>query len=184
MKKRLNLVLVLWLASLVFYGYRAYLIANAAIEVENAALNPEKVTPLDLFFFGFTTPQVQESFVAMGEKAMQRYRVLEEIEDRIYPISYMLLMVFTIILLARFLGLNTTYAFLACLFPVGAVFADFAENTRIIGLIDSFPNLLDDEVEQTSFYNTLKWSLVSASVICILGLSFSALIKKIRSLGA
>ena len=124
---------------------------------------------LDLSF-GFSGPDVQNTFEALGEKGRTQYIYSSLVLDTVFPIIYGLLF-FTLLL-----KLKEERVFILSL-PLMAVVFDLCENVSISFMMSSgsFNDISQSHISFASSFNQCKW------VLCILVIT-SLLIQFVKSI--
>ena len=121
--------------------------------------------PLDLMF-AYTPTVAFAHIAALSDEGRQAYRLFLVTADVAYPVSYVLLFAWLIIMLKR----NTRWE-RSC-FPVAlplSVFGfDMLENVSIIGLLTAYPAQPVALALTASIFTTLKWIMAGASILVIL----------------
>lgn len=121
--------------------------------------------PLDLMF-AYTPTEAFAHIAALSDEGRQAYRLFLVTADFAYPISYVLLFAWLIIMLKR----NTRWE--GSSFPVApplSVFGfDMLENVSIIGLLTTYPAQPVALALTASIFTTLKWMMAGASILVIL----------------
>lgn len=159
---------MVWMVLFVPYLYLAAVVMpGVQHDVQAVALDAGCATPLDLFIVGIDRADALKALECMGQEGRDIYRAAEVREDAVYPISYGLLLAFTLWALSGFAGIRTKKGLLALL-PFLAVAFDYVENAHIVQLIDQFPNLSEETVEMASLGNQFKWSFAFVSMALIL----------------
>lgn len=174
----------IWAALFICYLYMGAIVMPGVMERVNAvASNPSCAAILDLKLFGISEVQANEALTCMGEQGRSVYRSAELKEDFIYPISYGLLLCFSLFCLAGFFGANKLRWLLAAL-PLLTIGFDILENSHIVQLIDQYPNFDAATLRMASLGNTLKWSFAFPSIGLTLVLGGWALVKRIRGVAS
>lgn len=119
--------------------------------------------------WSYNQQDVMTLFGEMKEEGRAEYRFVASITDMIYPIVYGVLLILLIIFLTKNLTLEKWWLLL--LLPILTMVFDFLENTTILSMLDSYPNISADTVNRSSVLSKIKWSfaLMSVSTVLILG---------------
>lgn len=154
----------MWGVLFVPYLYLAVVaMPGLMVDMRAVALDASCAKPLDLFLFGFTEAQATQVFECLGDSGMAVYQAGERLQDAIYPLSYALLMSFTLWALSGITVSGRKRALLTVL-PLLAMAFDYVENAHIIQLIDQYPALGAETVLKASVGNQLKWFFVFLSI--------------------
>ncbi len=123
--------------------------------------------PLDLEF-AFSPQKAYESVESYGETGRKLYAISALTIDIAYPIIYSTFFAFLILYLLNKAYLYNTKLKKIALLPFGAAIADFFENSGIATMLLAYPARSDTVALFTSLANTLKWALVTATILTIL----------------
>src|SRR5688572_5741515 len=94
---------LIWLTLFLVYMYMASFVMSGISEaIKNSADNASCANVLDLHFTGISLQDATYELKCMGEKGRKLYRTAETKHDIIYPISYGLLLSFTLFILSSF----------------------------------------------------------------------------------
>lgn len=118
--------------------------------------------------FALPATQLYEMVDAYGVRGRQLYAIIEVTVDLIYPIVYTLLMSLLLTVLHRKMNLRH-YGILW--FPIGIMIIDYLENLGIVLMLLLFPAEWMPLAVSVSLLTAIKWTLVCANVLLILGLS-------------
>lgn len=127
--------------------------------------NPDNI-PLDLQF-SYTPEKAYQLLAQFSAEDLKTYQIIELTVDIVYPLLYGF---FLSLLIFKFRKNS-----LLVLIPLLAIVADLFENTGIALLISSLPKQLHTVASITSFFSSLKWSLIFISFLLILILGIQKL---------
>ena len=132
----------------------------------------EKVQILDLYP-KYTKAQVTELFTKIKAEGREIHRFITSRIDMVYPLIYgPLLMLLISFFMLKISPKARSGLFFAFLIPFLLMLTDYAENSTILQLLSSFPNLDDSLVERGSFLANLKLVLMLLAIGMVI---FSAL---------
>jgi hypothetical protein len=117
--------------------------------------------------FSYTPDTARTLMTEYGDTGRSFAWRFELIADGLYPISYTFL--FLIIISWTFKSL-APYGFsirYIHLFPFLVMLFDYSENACIIRMLKTFPDFSDNLVQLSSFFTSLKWSLLVAETFMI-----------------
>lgn len=127
---------------------------------------------LDMMPAGYNISYVNELFTRLGEPGRNAYLYEQIPFDLIYPAVYG---IGFCLLLAWFLDkigkLNGAFIYL-CVLPVFAGFFDYCENTGIILMLKSFPEMSSNLVKITNVFSILKSSLTTLYFFILISVIF------------
>lgn len=127
--------------------------------------NPDNI-PLDLQF-SYTPEKAYQLLAQFSAEDLKTYQIVELTVDVVYPLLYGF---FLSLLIFQF-----RKNYVLAIVPLLAILADFFENTGIALLISSLPKQLNTVASITSFFSSLKWSLIFISFLLILILGIQKL---------
>ena len=110
----------------------------------------------DMMPGGYDAEYVNTLFASLGSEGRDYYLFRQIPLDIVYPglfaISYCLIMAFFLKKLQKM----DSFWFLACLLPLLAGLADYAENVGIVMMLNSYPNISQSQVGITSVFSLVK----------------------------
>ncbi|XMO85972.1 hypothetical protein AAFN75_14375 [Algibacter sp. AS12] len=123
---------------------------------------------LDMMPTGYDLNYVSELFNSLGEIGRETYLTNQIPVDMIYPLLFALTYS---LLLAYFLKklnkLNSPFTYL-CFIPIFAGIADYLENSGIITMLKSYPDLTEISVKTTSIFSLIKSISTTAFFIILI----------------
>lgn len=128
-------------------------------------LLPADFVPLDLQF-SYSPEKAFGIVDAYGTEVREKYRWVELTVDIIYPIVYSLLFS---ALLFKVYGARKIVAL-----PFLITLADFLENVGIVSMLGKYPEPFGALAQITSFFSSLKWTLL----IAFLGILLYGILRK------
>lgn len=128
----------------------------------------QKVEILDLQFHSSpeNTRAILGSYTA---EAKQFGMVFGLVFDTIYPLVYGFLFIVTGCLVFRKRKEQFPWLLYLPLLPLLIIVVDYAENINIASLLYTFPSISDIRIDITSAFSSLKWILVAAEALLLLG---------------
>lgn len=163
---------LIWFTLFLVYMYMAAFVMSGISEaIKNSSDNASCTNILDLHFTGISLQDATYELRCMGENGRKLYRMAETKQDIIYPISYGLLLSFTLLILSSFCLINKPNIILLAVMPALIIVCDYCENFQIVKMIDQFPHIDANTVTLFSFFNQVKWILfaLNLSLIILLG---------------
>lgn len=155
----MRLLVMAVLCGIVRYGVMPHLGAQA--------MDTPGAGPLDLMF-AYSPAQAFATLAAFSDAGRAAYRLFLLTADVAYPITYTLVLAWSITLLARATRwANARWLLLAPLFLFGF---DMAENTGIVALLSIYPAQPVWLALITSLCTTLKWIFAGLSIVIVLAL--------------
>lgn len=155
----MRLLAVAVLCAMVRYGVMPYLGAQA--------MNTPGAGPLDLMF-AYSPAQAFAALAAFSDAGRAAYRLFLLTADLAYPITYTLVLAWSIALFSRTTRWeNARWLLLAPLFLFGF---DMAENMGIVALLGVYPAQPIWLALITSLCTTLKWIFAGSSIVIVLAL--------------
>lgn len=151
----------------IFYAVMGfYVMPHGAAQIQELA--GKKVQIFDLQF-SYTPEKAREILAEYTPEARAQSAWFSAVADSIYPFVYTFLY---IILTAWVFKSGSRHGVVINhlhLLPFSTFFIDFFENAGIINLMHKYPNFTDSEVLIASFFTSLKWTLVAAQTLVLLG---------------
>ena len=133
---------------------------------------------LDLFF-GYSMGEAFSLLEGIGEGGRAAHLYATAFADMIYPFIYS---IFLSLLLAqmikKILSTGSYYSYFV-IFPFFIMVFDFIENSAIITMILSFPDITETMAEVGSIAGIAKWCSTGLVIILVIIIAISILIKKI-----
>jgi len=126
--------------------------------------------------FSYKPEFVYAFFTELGEEGRNAYLLSEVFVDFPYLIIYTFLYILLLIRLLSISKIKSKKWILYLPFLVGLF--DALENIGIVQLLTSYPNQLPNLVIITSVFTTLKWIFAFGTLIAVLFLSVTWLLKK------
>lgn len=123
---------------------------------------------LDMMPLGYDYKYVDELFNTLGENGRQVYLTNQIPVDMAYPLffgfTYCLILAF---FLKKLNWLKAPFYYL-CLLPVTAGIADYMENTGIIAMLKTYPDLSANLVSATNIFSLIKSTLTSLYFVVLM----------------
>jgi hypothetical protein len=151
-------------ALLVYAVFAGYVMRHGAERIEE--ISGKKIEILDIQF-SYTPERAKAIIAQYGDAGRDFAATFELIGDTLYPITYTFL--FLVIMAWVFKSLSV-YGFRVRyihLFPFLVMLADYSENACIIRMLRTFPDFTDNLAQLSSFFTSLKWSLLVAETFII-----------------
>ncbi len=148
-----------------YSGLKSLIILFAMIMVFNLLLFPlfmpadGDTKPLDIMF-AYSPEDAYEMIKGIEDEGRQNYLKGLLLVDYIYPVIYSLFLGFSIFLLYK----NT----LLSISPLLILLSDYLENTGIIIMLSLYPSEIRSIAMTTSFFTSLKWTLVLIVILVII----------------
>ena len=134
---------------------------------------------LDLRLF-YSLDDVMQYFDSIGEEGRNDYRFVTLVVDSLFPILYGTLIILqTAGAVGKFFNKNKMLLMLCLIAPLGLVLFDFLENANTRALLNAYPNISEDMVQQGQFYTQTKWTFGAIAVTTLI--LFNILGKKRRT---
>ena len=130
------------------------------------------------FEFGFTYEKALAMLSALGADGRSFYLRKIIPLDFLFPLSYMLCYTSLIALLIKYTSLRKPCIYLL-IFPVLGMLCDWTENTGIIAMLNSYPNLHEWVVSLTSTSGIFKAVLSAGNLLIIVVLLLLVLRKRL-----
>lgn len=121
---------------------------------------------LDLHF-SYSSVQVYEHLAALGEEGRNAYICMALTSDLVFPICYSLVLSVALIMVLKNLFPPACRFRYLCLFPFLIVIFDWCENLSLAYITNVFPKPVGWIINFSSFFTSLKWSLVLLSVMML-----------------
>ncbi len=130
-------------------------------------LSDKQVQVMDLKFS--YSPEIARTIIGDYSPAARNFAIkFGLIADTLYPMAYTFFFIITAAWILKALaGYNIRIKYLH-LFPGLILAADYLENLNIANLMALYPNFSDTQVYISSFFTSLKWSLVGILMAIIL----------------
>ena len=135
--------------------------------------------PLDLYF-SYSPDQAYEYLSGLGAKGRSAYARMELTTDLLFPVVYSLALIVALVMTARrALPPESRLQYLR-FFPLLIVIADWCENLSLAAVIHAYPDQLDAVVTAASLFTSLKWVLLSLTVMMLFVASVLAVAMQFR----
>ncbi|MFT6500448.1 MAG: hypothetical protein ACJASQ_000557 [Crocinitomicaceae bacterium] len=130
--------------------------------------------------FNYSFDDVNGLFAAMGNEGREIYSIISGKVDMVFPIvNSLLLMLILFNLLKKVNVPNSKWLYLSLL-PILGGFFDFLENFNILNLLNSYPNITQDQVAMASLITSMKWFSSALVIGLIVVLIVTVLRKKMK----
>lgn len=119
--------------------------------------------------WSYNQQDVLTLFSDMQEAGRLEYQIVEGITDMIYPLVYGILIILLILSLTKILSVKRWWLLL--FLPILTMLFDYSENTMILRMLDSYPDISPEMVSRSSTLSSIKWTFafLSVSTVMILG---------------
>jgi len=117
--------------------------------------------------FGYTFAEIQVVFDGLGVEGLRAWSTVHLL-DYIFPITYMLAMIFSLGLQLKRLNYSSSNYNRVLLLPILGCIADYVENILVQTQVLAYPNLSANVISLASYVTISKW--------LFLGLGFGAII--------
>lgn len=154
-------------ALLVYLVFGLYIMPTGLAKIQE--LSGKKVEVLDLQFT-YTPEKARAIAASYGDAGRDFAARFEMLGDGLYPLVYTFLFLIILAWVFKSLapyGIRVRYIHLL---PLLVMFADYGENTCIISILKNYPNISDQLAMASSFFTSLKWSLLIV-VTLVIGVS-------------
>lgn len=151
-------------------GLAIWLIFGTVIMPGGAAkiqqISGKKVEVLDLQFT-YTPEKARAILADYGENGRRFAANFELIADTLYPLAYTFLFLIIISWVFKSLSVYGIRIRYVNLLPFLVMAADYCENAGIITMLKNYPGFSDNVVVISSFFTSLKWSLLALQAFII-----------------
>ena len=141
---------------LFFIVANLFYVAMLAVTIPKTMAFSDGMKIPDMMPGGFDAEYVNTLFTSLGSEGRDYYLFRQIPLDMVYPglfaISYCLIMAFFLKKLQKM----DSFWFIACLLPLLAGFADYAENVGIVMMLNSYPNISQSLISNTSAFSLVK----------------------------
>lgn len=157
----------------IYLVFGAYVMPHGLARISE--LSGHQAEILDLQFGGYSPERAREIISGYTDEARDYTARFELIADSLYPVVYTFLFLIMMGWLAKELAAYGRRLRWILLLPVVAMIVDYCENTCIIRLLHSYPDLPNGLVAWSSALTVTKWSMLGLEVVvivtclCILG---------------
>jgi hypothetical protein len=131
---------------------------------------------LDMMPTGYDTQYVNSLFNALGNAGRDSYLHHQLPLDLIYPFFFGISSCLVLAFFLNKLGKLDSWLFYLCLIPLFSGFFDYCENFGIIGMLRTYPNISEFQVQITSVFTVLK-SILTTIYFIVLIITLLALAK-------
>lgn len=153
-------------ALLIYLAFAGLVMSPGAAKIQQ--LSGKKIEILDLQFT-YTPAKARAIIADYGDAARNYAANFEMIADTLYPVVYTFLFAIMISWVFKSLSAYGVRVKYVLLLPYCVMFADYGENIGIIQMLKTFPNFSDFHVVISSFFTSLKWSLLVVETVIIGG---------------
>lgn len=133
---------------------------------------------LDLFF-GYSREEAFLFLDGIGEDGRSVHLIATFAADMIYPVVYTIFLSFLLSFLLKKLSITEGFFSYLIFLPFVIMAFDFIENSAIIAMLVSFPEITEAMVKAGSFAGIAKWCSTGFVLIVVLMLCLTLLTKKI-----
>jgi hypothetical protein len=156
-----------FLAGLFIYMFFATEVMPYGVKMFRLLSRNEKIEILDLQF-SYSPEKARAIIAEYGDGGRLFAARFEMTMDTAYPLAYTFLFIITIAWIYKALSrYGIVYAYIHLL-PLLGMMADYCENICIVTMFKNYPGFSDTVARLSSFFTSLKWSLVGVEVLVIL----------------
>lgn len=130
-------------------------------------IDPSGEHPMLDLLFGYSQEEAYYILDAIGEEGRSAYFFTTSIADMLYPIVYSLFLSIIIILILKKMMIADGLLSYLAFSPFLIMIFDFIENSAIIIMLSSFPQLTEWAVMTGSYAGMAKWVSTAAVLVII-----------------
>jgi hypothetical protein len=154
-----------FIAALIIYMvFGAYIMPKGAQMIQQ--ISGKKVEMLDLQFT-YTPERARAIIGDYGVSARWEAASFELWADTLYPLTYTFLFLIIMGWVFKSLSVYGVRVKYIHLLPFLVLFADYSENACIIRMLKTYPDFSDNLAVASSFFTSLKWSLLAVITFII-----------------
>jgi len=150
----------------IYLVFGAYIMPHGAMMIQQ--LSGKKVEMLDLQF-SYTPEKARAIIKEYGVAARWKAAEFELWADTLYPMAYTFLFLIIMGWVFKSLSAYGVRVKYIHLLPFLVMFADYSENACIIAMLKNYPGFSDNLAIASSFFTSLKWSLLAVITFIIGG---------------